>query len=293
LSKKFYFTDLIQQKNTCMIKPTLDINIPEHINKEELRQKISELFSYRMFPWLLSESDKTEEENGLFMERLFELQESIYLLDAMLESRWEINDQDKERHWQHIIDQTKPCLTKDLHPLSVLQHIKKYEKHEIAIRSGHWPVRLSMSYFYFYKSCDVKLLRRLIYDFAGLEKKLGNLASWRLFDFVTEVNDDITDVFEDLSFYNGNRFLIHLLLYGKKSTEDVFLQFLKKLDSDIENKRKLIFKSEAFEIILENSSIQTKETITLLKDRIDQVDITQLTQESVLTPYLLRNSKTK
>lgn len=276
-----------------MFRPALDINIPSHINREELRQKIRELFSYRMFPWLMEETEKSEAEKSLFLDRLTDLQESIYFLDAQLESQWQINEKEKEIHWQHIIDQTKQCQTKTIDPVSVLQHIKKYEKHEIAIRTGHWPVRLSMTYFYFYKSCDVKLLRRLIYDFGGLEKKLGSLASWRLFDFVTEVNDDITDVFEDLSFYNGNRFLIHLLMFGKKSTKNVFLSFLENLSAEIDMKRKQAKKSDAVEIILENSSIQTKETITLLKDRLNQLDLAQLSQASVLTPYLLKSNNSK
>jgi hypothetical protein len=284
LSKKFYFTDLAKKKNSRMIKPASDINIPDHINKEDLRQKISELFSYRMFPWLLSESDKTEEENSIFMERLFELQESIYLLDAMLESKWEINEKEKEKHWQHIIDQTKPCLTKDIHPLSVLQHIKKYEKHEIAIRSGHWPVRLSMSYFYFYKSCDVKLLRRLIYEKMNLTKTCGDLADWRYYDLITEVNDDVEDLMEDLQFINGNRFLISLLKLGKEKTLKEFTNFLNQIFLKSELKLdQTHYKLK--NVVFERTNQQVIETLKLMIQTIENLD-EKLLGESKLLSHL-------
>ena len=60
---------------------------------------------------------------------------------------------------------------------------------------GLLPTRLEMEYFYFYKSCDVKLLRRLIYEtrLKG-SKSFGSLSDWRYFDLVTEVNDDVADI---------------------------------------------------------------------------------------------------
>ncbi|MBK8819081.1 MAG: hypothetical protein IPN49_08320 [Saprospiraceae bacterium] len=253
-----------------------------------LLNKISDLFEYRMFPLLMDKIDETSEKKHDFYQNLTSLQTSIYHLDAHLEKNWIVDEKIRLEHWHNIITQTKKCLPKDMSPHSFLTHIHKYEKHELAIRNGKLPTRFKMEYFYFYKSCDVKLLRRLIYLFGNLESRFGSLTLWRDFDFVTEVNDDIEDVFEDMSFYNGNRFLIHLLVHGKKSAEKEFSEFLNNLKDKISIKlNSLKMDSFAYEI---NSFafLQCENTLHLLSEKLEIIEMNRLNKESVLRGYLYK-----
>ena len=182
-----------------------------HIDEKVLEQKIEALMEYRLFPLLFDESTLPKEEKRKFYDGLIDLQYAIYLLDAHLEANWEVNDQVLQSHWSNIKDKLNQLGIKQENAGAYLSHIKKYEKHELELRQGRSPLRFDLEYFYFYKSCDVKLLRRLIYEKMHLEKTCGALADWRYYDLITEVNDDVEDLMEDLQFINGNRFLISLL----------------------------------------------------------------------------------
>src|SRR5690606_12847803 len=174
-----------------------------------LKQKIVELFDYRMFPGLLDRMNMDITQRNTWMEELTGLQAAIYHLDAHLESQWKINEEQRSGGWRSIFERLNHFVKDTALHDQYVKHIRKYEAHELAIRKYLWPTRLDMEYFYFYKSCDVKLLRRIIYEKGRLSSALGPMSKWRYFDLVTEVNDDITDVFEDMPLFNGNRFLIH------------------------------------------------------------------------------------
>jgi len=174
--------------------------IEPHINEAELRKKIVELFDYRLFPQLLEASHVDEALQSVFIEHLIQLQTNIYFLDAHLEANWQTNPQILNLHWDNIKNSLDSFHIPTDQYTAYLNHIKKYEKHELELRQGKSPLRFDMEYFYFYKSCDVKLLRRLIYERFQLTPVCGMLSDWRFYDLVTEVNDDIEDLFEDLDF---------------------------------------------------------------------------------------------
>lgn len=206
--------------------------MPEpHIQKESLYKKINALFAYRSFPWLLEQcAFEAPEEAVSFLHQLTELQAEIYMLDAHLEANWHTSYNILEQHWssiRHHLGRFGISLHKSA---AYLSHIQKYQKHELSLRKRVLPQSFNMSYFYFYKSCDVKLLRRLIYERGDLRKSLGSLNEWRYFDLVTEVNDDVEDLQEDLQFLNGNRFMITLLLDGKMAAQAQFGSFLDTID---------------------------------------------------------------
>ena len=195
---------------------------------KELRNKIIELFEYRELPKLIAYGGGAWDDQ--FYEDLIQLQYDIYMLDYELETNWDVD--------MSIIDARWKAIHKDLGVLEVAAsdydkysgHIYKYQKHELGIRDGKLPTRLSMEYFYFYKSCDVKLLRKLIYDRNPLLAKVIKTSEWRIFDLVTEINDDVVDLQEDLTTINGNRFLISLLQLGKEKTVQIYNDFLDELD---------------------------------------------------------------
>lgn len=191
-----------------------------------LDAKIESLFEYRMFDILYQMSGKQKSDISRFHGQLKSLQSSIYHLDAHLEENWEINQSILSQRWFDIY---KSLATFGI-PLenceSYCNHIKRYETHEIQIRQGKMPERYTMEYFYFYKSCDVKLLRKLIFEKLLVGKSRFLPSEWRWFDLITEVNDDVEDLFEDLDFINGNRFLISIIRNGKIKTKTEFESFI-------------------------------------------------------------------
>lgn len=261
---------------------TMEIN-----TDKELFHKIIDLFDYRMFPQLLEKINQPEHEKNMFYDKLILLQSSIYYLDAHLEKNWQVNYLNRLSSWDDIFARLRPFLQVDSESEDYVRHIQKYEKHEMALRQNIWPTRYSMTYFYFYKSCDVKLLRRLIYEYGNLESILGSTAKWRYFDFITEVNDDITDIFEDMPLYNGNRFLLHLLRDGKKEAENTFLSFIQEIELIANNKVAKASTGEIDADIHEETMAQCIATRKKLGEVLDRVDLDNLLKESALAKHLM------
>ena len=192
-----------------------------------MRDKIIELFEYRELPKLIATKSANWDDD--YYEKLISLQYNIYLLDHVLETNWEVNMDLVAQKWTAIHNDLSDLgVPSDLHD-KYCSHIYKYQKHELEIRQTKFPTRLSMEYFYFYKSCDVKLLRRIIYDNNPALRSMVKTSEWRLFDLVTEVNDDVVDLQEDLDTINGNRFLISLVELGKEKTRMIFANFLNEI----------------------------------------------------------------
>lgn len=263
--------------------------IEKHIDENQLRQKITDLFEYRLFPLLSYSSNRDEAFKSQFFENLIQLQQAIYYLDAHLETQWHTKGEVLNWHWENIRTKLMAFDISEEGMDQYLNHIKKYEKHELELRQGKSPLRFDMEYFYFYKSCDVKLLRRLIYEKLQLTTVCGKLSDWRYYDLVTEVNDDVEDVFEDIGFINGNRFLISLIKYGHTKTYDTFLHFLKELEENARHKHQTsegVFR----DVIYKSTILRLKETKELLNQRISEVTTEHL-QSSTLFKHLMILSK--
>jgi hypothetical protein len=234
---------------------------------KELRKKILDLFEYRELPKLIAYGGQKWDDQ--FYEDLIQLQYDIYMLDHELETNWDVD--------MSIINDRWKAIHKDLGVLGVSSsdydkyssHIYKYQKHELGIRDGKLPTRLSMEYFYFYKSCDVKLLRKLIYDRNPELTKVIKTSEWRIFDLVTEINDDVVDLQEDTMTINGNRFLISLIQLGNEKTIKIFNDFLDELD--VRN-RELDVQSIQDVDFVKWTDIQIKETMELVVSQAANVD---------------------
>lgn len=252
-----------------------------HINKNELVVKIKALMEYRLFPSLLEVARCSDDEKKELDSLLIELQYAIYLLDAHLEANWQIDPKVLKYHWENISEKLMAFGVRSDDVSSYLTHIKKYEKHELELRSYKSPLRFDMEYFYFYKSCDVKLLRRLIYERLSLSRLCGTLADWRYFDLITEVNDDVNDLFEDLEFINGNRFLLSLITYGKQRTLEDFTAFLEQIKSKAEIKYKS--QNSLFsDIILQHTKVQIDETQMLINNILSELSMTSFYESKLL-----------
>ncbi|MEO6131104.1 MAG: hypothetical protein ABIQ02_04605 [Saprospiraceae bacterium] len=195
--------------------------------EETTKQKITELFNYRRLTDLLSLNDK---ENGNdFVGQLMDVQYQIYMLDGFLESQWDIHKADLKKYWKSINDSLQKIGYTKKQTAALLDEIKDYQKIERDCRKNKWPTKVSFRKFYTTKSCDVRLIRHLIY---ASHPELGLLwkeNAWRYYDMITEIHDDVADLQEDLMTYNGNRFLISLLRKGAEKTRDEYDTFLKEI----------------------------------------------------------------
>jgi len=63
--------------------------------------------------------------------------------------------------------------------------------------------------------------------------------AWRYFDFITEVNEDLGDLIEDLQTINKNRLQLSINRYGIIKTRQDFLQFMYKIEQQSSERVKL------------------------------------------------------
>ena len=203
----------------------------------DLQLKILELFEYRLFPELFKMAGENYDINNSFLQKLIGLQEYIYQLDEKLESDWNLSEEDLYYEWQDIIFGLKDLVGEQADIDSYLHLIRQYQKRELSLRQpGQEEFNADFIQFYYTKSCDVKLIRRLIYErFSVLNNWIG-LDDWYYFDLVTEINDDVHDLYEDLHTLNGNRLLYCIYLEGQKSGYDRFVQILQNIKTEIASK---------------------------------------------------------
>lgn len=232
-----------------------------------LDKKIDELFEYRRLPYLIETGGANKKEAKTLYAKLKSLQRAIYFLDDYLESNWKCTKSGLSKHWK-VIDS---CLNLEFGlPKTKLadytKHIKTYQKHELQLREYKLPTRLDMEYFYFYKSCDVKLIRRLICDQLPKLNALYPASDWRVFDLITEINDDVEDIFEDMLTINGNRVLISLEDNSISITKRSFSSYIQKL-SDA-NTLRLQKKGKAYQEVYDLSKKMIRETKSLLNKNL-------------------------
>lgn len=206
----------------------LDVSLKEKYSSEQqIREKIRELFSFRKLTDLLGEAGL--DKSLLLTESLEALQLSIYRLDAYLESTWELDPQEITNLWEGIYG----CL-REMHftPKQInrmVGEIRRYERIERKCRKDQWPTSVPFTKFYTTKSCDVRLIRHLIYKAAPSLAHMWKERAWRYYDQITEVHDDIADLFEDLPTYNANRFLVSWLREGQKKTGKQYRKRLERI----------------------------------------------------------------
>jgi hypothetical protein len=201
-----------------------------------LLAKITDLMDYRMLPDLIDLVEQDTDKKRQLISKLVDLQVAIYDLDHYLETHWQLSEDHLETYWVPIYDALDAAGVPRNEHSRYAAHILKYQKHEMQLRDLVLPTRLDMQYFYFYKSCDVKLLRRIIMLHYPALAKMYRPADWRVFDMITEVDDDVEDVLEDRETINGNRYLISIWQHGFDHTQQAFAAFLDMVE-DMMQKR--------------------------------------------------------
>lgn len=199
----------------------------KYSGEQEIREKISELFSFRKLSDVLLESGQAVTPS--FKEDLETLQLRIYLLDAYLESNWDLDPREIERLWEGISGSLEAMHFAPKEIKKLVREIKRYESIERKCRKDRWPTSVSFTKFYTTKSCDVRLIRHLIYTAAPALQQVWNEDAWMYYDQITEVYDDIADLIEDLPTYNANRFLVSWLRAGQQETEKKYRKQVKRM----------------------------------------------------------------
>jgi len=199
----------------------------KYSGEKEILDKIEALFSYRKLTGLLlaGQLDK----DPLFIGHLTAIQYQIYLLDAYLESQWELDQERLDEHWTAISTSLAQLAYTPNQIRRLLSEIREYERIERNCRKNNWPTKVRFKKFYTTKSCDVRLIRHLIYDARPGLRDTWKEEDWSYYDLITEINDDIADLNEDLLTYNGNRFLISLLRKGRRKTLKQYRRYLLKV----------------------------------------------------------------
>ena len=255
------------------------------MTKKELSQKVDELFRYRHIPELITLSGIKEASE--FSKQLKMLQIAIYYLDHHLESNWNIKKGDLKKYWNDIFEaMTSLGIFKKDAPV-LCKQIAKYQSHELNMRNGKWPTDYKFQFLYYYKSCDVKLIRKLIYNRQpALNKKIKE-TDWRFYDYVTEINDDVEDVFEDIHTINGNRFLISILQQGTAKTQKEFLSELrlikKQMNVHFGGKKRTPETKE----LIKWTNTRLEESIQLIKKQLSLKKINSVSK-AIISKHLLK-----
>ncbi len=243
-----------------------------------LKEKIVELFDYRKFPVLLEETGGLQEEIDDLVGELIELQENIYYLDAYLESNWNLDKKIISEKWKDIYNSKLFTSFDKREKIESCKEIFRYQTHEMELRESKLPIQLDMEFFYYYKSCDVKLLRRLIYKRYPILEKKYRIEDWLFFDLITELNDDIEDVFEDQQFYNGNSFNISVLYKGKEITHKTFKDFILDVVSRSERKA---FVDDNYKRVHKWTLEYANNTLDLLDQNMQKIEIDKLKENKL------------
>ncbi|MBK8506538.1 MAG: hypothetical protein IPL46_32675 [Saprospiraceae bacterium] len=160
----------------------------------------------------------------------------------------------------------------------------RYQTRELELRQGITLLKHSMEDLYSFKSCDVRLLRRLLYREDDSLNSVLRFSEWLEFDLITEVNDDIEDLLEDLVAFNGNRFLFSLYEHGSKATHERFNVFIKEKSNSIcerlqtsDTRARLQMKTWIDKI--------AKDTLVLLDDRVRSLNLDQISTSDVMVHF--------
>lgn len=196
------------------------------MRETDIVKKIGELFEYRGIHELAVRFGQIDSE---YYDLLIELQYSIFLYDKYLEQHEFPESAHLAKLWVDIVKVMRTLGCSQEESVSLLSEIRTYARNELSMRHGILMSSLPISYFYYYKSCDVRLMRKLLLRKSDVKLSLLEDSTWYIFDWVTEVNDDVSDVIEDWDTYNGNRFLQSCHEIGYAPTSKEYLSFLKAL----------------------------------------------------------------
>jgi hypothetical protein len=209
------------------------VNESEPSIDQSLGPKVQPLFQDRLlFEYIHQAGIPLTQSTGI-SRKLFQLQNSIYELDQYGESNWLINRNDLSQLWCGIYCQLRRWGVNQAEAEHLSSEIKLYQDIELGLRQCISPTNIPIHRFYYLKTCDVRLSRRLVASQARGGQQSVLLRMWNCFDLVSEVGDDLTDIAEDSLDFNCNRFILVLKSKGATFTNREYRSFLTSIKSEM------------------------------------------------------------
>jgi hypothetical protein len=204
----------------------------QQILAQAFKTKAYSLFAFRCLPECLTFAAEGCENKSGFLLWLLELQCAIYGLDSYGESQWTLNTNELDTIWMQI-RHAWIAVPLQAQNRPTLDEIEQYQIIEIGMRFGKRPDLIQIHKFYRAKTCDVRLMRALIWNaFRPPSAQVKRL--WEIFDLLGEVFDDLTDLEEDRITYNGNRLLFCIRQRGRAAAGHAYKAFITWLLNEVE-----------------------------------------------------------
>ena len=164
-----------------------------------ISEKAEELYAKRIAPYAPDLASPTRE-------AIINFQKLAFVVDHYFEHNEQLNPAFLNSflsQFQKFLDDLQ--MPRELHA-TILQDIKDYADIEASIRIGKKLAEYEIKFFYFKKSCDVRMQRHIIRFLNKHETSSSEPEIVR--DILEEIEDDVDDIEEDkLTPFGGNRFL--------------------------------------------------------------------------------------
>lgn len=164
-----------------------------------ISERAKELYEKRIAPYAPDLASPTRQ-------AIINFQKLVFAVDHYFEHNEQLNPAFLNSFWNKFgkfLDDLE--MSKELQA-TLLQDIKDYADIEASIRIGKRLAEYEIRFFYFKKSCDVRMQRHVI---RYLNKQPASSSEPEIIrDILEEIEDDVDDIAEDkLTPFGGNRFL--------------------------------------------------------------------------------------
>lgn len=190
--KKIYMEtgDFSKQKDTYILTPD---------EERAINEKASELYEKRIAPYAPDLPSHTRD-------AIINFQKVVFIVDHYFEYNEQLDPTLLNSFWKQFekfLDSLG--MPKELQ-VTILQDIKDYADIEASTRAGKKLADYEIKFFYFKKSCDVRMQRHIL---RYLNQQSATSSSPEITrDTLEEIEDDVDDIQEDRSTpFSGNRLL--------------------------------------------------------------------------------------
>lgn len=202
-----------------LLPSTINYQIPPSL-------KVDSLFAVRHINDNIQFVCSKETDRRWIINNLRSLQYSIYELDRCGELNWIPSNNILDRLWTSIYKQLSLFGLGKQEIKLLLHDMQAYQRVEALLREGRSPTEVPIQEFYYLKTCDVRLARKLITLVTQHKNSTATALAWTYYDLASEICDDLTDTWEDSSNFNCNRFSIRRRISGETETREEYGSFL-------------------------------------------------------------------
>lgn len=187
-------------------------------NVRQLQLKTVELFQTRGLHEIAQYTIDDVMNRRNVLQRLMDLQGSIYALDRYGETSWNVDSFVLGKLWLGICRRIQPLNVSTNVIAPRICDILRYQSIELDLRRGLFPTDINPGSFYRLKTCDVRMMRTILCAHSCREFSAQFLSYLDLLDICAEVCDDMLDMDEDVCDFNCNRFVLSRVVLGDLDT---------------------------------------------------------------------------